>query len=181
MAHPQATQEGTREVAAAAGPSQAPKMSPEGHALAPASLSGSLSCTGSPQTPISPVTPFLPSLQGPLAAHTDTAFPKPHPQAGESPMQRSERGALPPTSLSSRKPQDTPGEPSFFSFPTTPHPPHTCVWRRHLYSEELPAPAADKPPGWVFHPLPFLPPSSCSCPFSSLADKHTKLPALPAP
>lgn len=96
---------------------------------------------------------------GTLTAHTDPHSkleePCPQPKLGEAPGHP-------------RKPQ------LLLSLP-----PHTCVWRRHLRTEELPAPAADKPPGWVFQPLPLLCPSCCSCPFSSLADKHTRLPALP--
>lgn len=55
-------------------------------------------------------------------------------------------------------------------------PPPTCFWRRHLYPEELPAPAAEQPPGWVFHPLPcariFL-----QLPILSLADNPSHQPS----
>lgn len=55
-------------------------------------------------------------------------------------------------------------------------PPPTCFWRRHLYPEELPAPAAEQPPGWVFHPL------SCArifpqLPILSLADNPSHQPS----
>lgn len=126
---------------------QGPKSVTWGHIVAPTSLAGTRSsCIGSPQIPVSPLTPFLPGLQGPLAAHT--FFPNPLSKLEEPLL----RGL--PTSLSSREaPVDPRGAQFYLSFHGPPSLTHLCL-EEAPYTEELPAPAADKPPGWVFHSLP---------------------------
>lgn len=155
-------------MAGAAVPCQSQSTAWEGACSRPASL-------GTPALPTdSRGTPVGPSLISARPPGPLMITQSPHSKLEEPPLRALREEPCP----SPAKLGEAPGNPHS---PCSPHPPHTCVWRRHLHTEELPAPAAGKPPGWVFHPPRPPPPcpSSCSCPFSSLADKHHKLPALP--
>lgn len=74
---------------------QGPKSVTWGHIVAPTSLDGTRSsCIGSPQIPVSPLTPFLPGLQGLLAAHT--FFPNPLSKLEEPPLRGLREEPCPP-------------------------------------------------------------------------------------